>query len=89
MIRFIVTGASAGLFLASQALMGLLLAEGTSVSSGQVAMYSGAIAFLTGVAGLLAKLVQSLYQKIIDDKDAEITRLRKVVEECREQSNGD
>ena len=65
------------------------MAETSTASSGQLAVYATAIAFMTGVAGALAKLVQTLYQRMLNEKQAEIERLRKIVDECREQTNGD
>lgn len=60
----------------------LLFAEG--VSSTMIGQYVAVIAFLAGVAGVLAKIVQSLYQKIIDDKETRIKELQDRIDEMNE-----
>lgn len=76
-------------FSSANAIAGaILFSEITGTLVGQ---YVAVIAFLAGVAGVLAKIVQSLYQKIIDDKEARIVELQKRLAEIevREKSQDD
>ncbi len=61
-------------FGAAQALAGAVLMG--EVSTAMIGQYVAVIAFLAGVAGVLAKIVQSLYQKIIEDKERRIKELQ-------------
>lgn len=63
-------------FGGAQAMAGALL-----VGNVDTAQYISVIAFLAGVAGVFAKIVQVLYQKIIDDKEKQIDELQARIEE--------
>ncbi len=78
-MRTFLTIAAFFAFSCAHALAGAILIG--DISSALIGQYVAVIAFLAGVAGVLAKIVQSLYQRIIDDKEKRIADLQARIDE--------
>lgn len=82
-MRAALTMASVLCLSGANALAGAMLVG--ELSTTLIGQYIAVIVFLSGVAGVLAKIVQALYQRMLADKDKRIAYLEAQISELRNE----